>query len=288
MIKVLSTGCGVQSTAIQLMAQHGELPKPDVLIWADTGDEPTDVVAWQKELQRMAEANGMRWVTTKRKGLGVSDAMVDKFNKGSNSDLVTIPAYVRNVDGSPGGPMNRSCTRDWKVKPINAAIKELLGLGKASRWPKYVEAEVWLGISGDEISRMKHSVDPWMRFWHPLVEEPWNATHAPMRAMCITRDDCLSWIKKHGYPEPPRSACWHCPFHSNYEWKRIRDTMPGEWAKAVALDEWLRTRRDDHTIGNINGIAYLHKSMTPLATVELDGIPGQMSFLDECAGVCGV
>ena len=42
----LSLGAGIQSTAMALMAAHGEIdgPMPDVALFADTGEEPEPVL----------------------------------------------------------------------------------------------------------------------------------------------------------------------------------------------------------------------------------------------------
>ena len=42
-LRVLSLGAGVQSTALALMIEKGELPKVDCGIFADTGAEPKNV-----------------------------------------------------------------------------------------------------------------------------------------------------------------------------------------------------------------------------------------------------
>lgn len=276
MIRIQNTGCGVQSTAIQLMSLHGELPKPDAYIFADTGDEPADVYEWA----------GIRWLTVKRNGPTISEHMRERIGGGRRLDK--IPAFAASE--STPSPIVRDCTREWKIKPIEAAVKiQLLGLSKAARWPTSLRVETWLGISGDEMQRMKCSVVPWQRFWHPLIEHPWvdgPVEYASLRHRVITRDDCLAWIKEHGYPEPPRSACVYCPFHSNHEWRRIR-AMPAEWERAVEIDRLLRSGEG----GVIHGMrtpVYLHRSLVPLDQAPIDGIAGQTSFLEECAGVCGV
>lgn len=288
MIRVQNTGCGVQSTAIQLMGLHGELPRPDAYVFADTGDEPDEVYAWAAELRRLAERHGMRWIVARRPGPSISEHMRQRIDAGMRSECVVIPAFA----GAAGAasPLNRSCTRDWKVRPIEMAVKtRLLGLAPGARWPRTLAVETWLGISGDEMERMKCSVAPWQRFWHPLIEEPWTDSSRPVAALrprVLTRDDCLQWIRDHGYPEPPRSACVFCPFHANREWRRIRD-HPATWQRAIAIDRLLRSRPDG-LVGSLRTPAYLHRSLVPLAEAPIDGMAGQSSFLEECAGICGV
>lgn len=38
-MRILSLGAGVQSSTLALMAEHGEIEKPDYAIFADTGWE---------------------------------------------------------------------------------------------------------------------------------------------------------------------------------------------------------------------------------------------------------
>jgi len=46
-LQVLSLGAGVQSSAMLLMACHGEItPRPDVAIFSDTHAEPDAVYKW--------------------------------------------------------------------------------------------------------------------------------------------------------------------------------------------------------------------------------------------------
>jgi len=85
--------------------------------------------------------------------------------------------------------------------------------------------ESWIGISTDEASRMKPSREPWIINKYPLIEHN------------ISREQCVEWMLAEGYPEPPRSACIFCPYHSDEEWKRLRDKEPEEFQRAV---EWER------------------------------------------------
>jgi len=45
-LRVLSLGAGVQSSALALMIEHGEIPMVDCAIFADTGAEPEKVYEW--------------------------------------------------------------------------------------------------------------------------------------------------------------------------------------------------------------------------------------------------
>lgn len=274
MMRVLNLGAGVQSSAILLMACKGELPKPDVALFADTGEEPASVYNWLRDvLMPAASAAGIALETVRE------TARDDNRRR----KIDQIPAFVRDANGG-SAPLARQCTRDWKITPLDRRVKELLGLKKSQRWPKGLAVESWIGISGDEIQRMKHAVDPWRRYWHPLIEEPWGGEKRPAwRNPPIRRADCQTWLVANGYAEAPRSACSFCPFHSDKEWLRLQLHEPDAFAHAVEADRLLRSNSLRH------GAMFVHRSLKPLGSIDftrqqtLDDL-----FGEECGGVCGV
>ena len=50
-LRVLSLGAGVQSSALALMIQKGEVPMVDCAIFSDVGAEPKNVYDWLKYLK---------------------------------------------------------------------------------------------------------------------------------------------------------------------------------------------------------------------------------------------
>jgi hypothetical protein len=101
----------------------------------------------------------------------------------------------------------------------------------------------------------------------------------------MTRADCKIWMTGHGYPEPPRSACIGCPFHSDHEWRNLRDNAPAEWADAVEFDAAIRKT------DGMRGETFLHRSCVPLSEVDLEtaeDVGQQSMFGAECEGMCGV
>lgn len=110
----------------------------------------------------------------------------------------------------------------------------------------------------------------------------------PLLELGLTRADCLHWMAEQGYPVPPRSACIGCPFHSDEEWRDMRDHRPEEWADACSFDARIRNA------GGMRGETFLHRSCVPLAEVDLRTPEerGQLSFIEdwdhECEGMCGL
>jgi hypothetical protein len=106
-----------------------------------------------------------------------------------------------------GGMVNRQCTHDFKLVPIQRKIRELIGLKPRQRGPKLPSVTQWIGISKDEAIRMKPSR-------YPCIVNRW-----PLIEMNVTRSDCLKWRRDRGYPMPPKSECTFCPYHDNAQWR---------------------------------------------------------------------
>jgi len=274
-IHIVSLGAGVQSSTLALMAAKGLVtPMPVAAIFADTQAEPPSVYRWLDWLEKQLSFPVHR-VTAGSLTERITTTRVNrKTGKRYYSNM--IPAFTLNPDGTKG-IVGRSCTSNFKIVPI---MKKARQLGGIKRGQKSVGVVQWIGISLDEVSRMKDSRDPWAESRWPLIE------------MRMNRHDCLRWMKSNGYPTPPRSACSYCPFHSDAEWRRLRAEEPEEFAKAVEVERLLQAAHAAVTTpGKMQGKAYLHESLKPLDTVDFstEEENGQTSlFQNECEGMCGV
>lgn len=272
----LSLGAGVQSSTLALMAAHGLVdPMPDCAIFADTGWEPEavyDHLAW------LSYGRLPFPIYVVKQGDLRSDQIVSFVNgrEGDNGERqVSLPYYVKANGQEREGAIRRQCTSEYKINPIEKKIRELLGLKHRQRWPKERAVVQYYGISLDEIQRCKIEMDPVAK---------WRINRYPLIEQRMTRHDCLQWMERQGFPKPPRSACIGCPFHSNAEWRDMRDNRPVEWADAVTFDAAIRKA------GGMRGDTYLHRDCVPLDEVDLSTAEdaGQLSLLDECEGMCGV
>ena len=266
-LRVISLGAGVQSSVMALMAAKGEVgPMPDCAIFADTQWEPKEVYTHLDWLEAQLPFPVYRVTAGNIRADHVALA------RGKRKPVRFMPLY-----GGGMGMGRRHCTSEYKIQPVRKKIRELLGLRHRQRASKTPVVESWLGISTDEIQRLKESRDKWMVHRWPLIEES------------IARSDCLKWFANH-YPNRvlAKSACVGCPFHSNAEWRRIRDEMPDAWADAIEFDKVIRNAG----IGSAREAQYLHRSSVPLDEVDLltpvDKGQKEFTFLDECDGMCGV
>lgn len=268
---VLNLGAGVQSSTLALMAAAGEItPMPDFAIFADTQAEPKSVYTWLDWLEKQLPFPVHR-VT---RGNMTTDMMAFRTAKdGRVWTKSTIPAFMQAPDGSIG-LLGRSCTADYKIAPILKNLRRLCGI---KRGEKQVQITQFIGISYDEIQRMKPSRDKWTQHRWPLVE------------LEMRRHDCIAWLKQRGFPEPPRSACSYCPFHSNKEWRRLKEHEPEAFTEAVRVEKELQRTKAE--TDNMRSVPWLHRSCVPLEDVDLstEEDAGQLDmFGNECEGLCGV
>lgn len=275
---VLSLGGGVQSSALALMAAKGEIgPMPDFAIFADTQAEPESVYDWMDWLE--GELPYPVYKVTKGsltddtlkphiriRGAKVGDSYLKRY----------IPAFGIMPSGEVVAALGRKCTADYKIAPIQKKIKELCGI---KRGQKNITVTQWIGISWDEIQRMKPCQLKWMQNRWPLIEKQ------------ITREKCIKWMLDNGYKEPPRSACFYCPFHTDKEWRRLRDEEPEEFNKAVEFDIKIRRAHKKHD-KNLKMEVFLHRSCKALSDIDFDNDidkgQGIFDFQNECEGMCGV
>lgn len=267
-MRVLSLGAGTQSSALLLLLDR----EPDrvggpaeLAVFADTGDEPAEVYRWLDVLRGAVKIP----IVVARKGCLSEDQIA--LRTGARSPWYAVGPGKQSPTGLAYWALPRNCTRDYKITPIQQAIRERLGYKPRQRVREKVTQLI--GISSDEAHRMKPSREAWITNAWPLVDLGWK------------RGDCRRYVEATGLGTPPRSACVMCPFHSDAEWLRIRDGDPAGWAKAVEFDR--RLREVAPSMG-LTSKPYLHASRLPLAEVPLRH-DGQGSLWgNECEGVCGV
>lgn len=268
----LSLGAGVQSSTLALMYALGELkPMPKAAIFADTQAEPHSVYVW---LEWLKEQLPYPVYTVTRGSLADAEMQIKTSKKtGKKYRKTLIPAFAKNNDGTIG-ILGRACTRDYKIDVIRKQLKMLEQVPRGCKEEKLVQV---IGISTDEFKRMKPSRDKWWVARFPLIESR------------VSRKSCLDWMEKKGFPLPPRSACVFCPFHSDLEWRRLKNEEPEEFANAVEFEKRIQ-KADEHN-ETMRAKPFLHNSCIPLSEIDFrnDIDKGQQLLWDEeCEGMCGI
>jgi hypothetical protein len=302
-VHVLSLGAGVQSTTMLLMAAYGEIePKPDFVIFADTGWEPKKVYQHLEWLKSEVDRFGIEIITTNNGN--IRDDILKAVNGERFASLPffvisEVPIYEGEEDINPNqltmfdldillddfdketnvkriirwevrrGMVRRQCTNEYKLKCIKKKIRDLLEYEPFQRIKEKVI--MWKGISTDEIQRMDSSRDKWIEFRYPLIEKN------------MSRLDCLKWMQDKGYPLPPKSSCIGCPFHNDRMWLDMKMNDPESWNDAIEIDRAIRH------LPRFKGQAFLHSSLKPLEEVDFGESQLELDlFTNECYGVCGV
>lgn len=267
--KIISLGAGVQSSAMVMMAARGVFGEdyPKVAVFADTGWEPSGVYAHLDWLENEAGKYGIKIVRASKGNL-----RDDFFRSVKTGDRVaSIPFFVRNEDGTKG-MLWRQCTSEYKIGVVRKEIRRLLGYQPRSRVKEHVE--LWMGISTDEIQRVKPSQVKFITNKYPLID-------------CgFSRMDCIRWMVDHGYPEPPKSSCIGCPYHNDAHWLDMKENDPQSWEEAVEFDRFVR-----NGLPKVKGEVYLHRSCKSLDEIEFDKKPAYEQldlFNNECEGMCGI
>lgn len=225
-LRAFSYGGGVQSTAALVLAARGEIDFP-LFIFANVGEkaEHPDSLDYVRDVAvPYAEKHGIELVTVHATYKGEPVDLYDRVESGvGDSTSVHIPVFQSRT----GAPSTRRCTYDHKIRPI---YRELRKRGASRTSP----AVVGLGISLDEIHRARRNSSPDMFQEHeyPLID------------LGMRRSECLSLIADEGLPEPGKSSCWFCPFHSRTTWQRLMRERPDLFDKAAELEERMNESRD--------------------------------------------
>lgn len=272
----------MQSTALYLLALDGEIDSFDCAIFADVQEEPESVY---EHLDWLDSLNGPEIIRVTAGKLG------DALDKGTDAKgnsrtdgghYVAIPSFCLNPSGSVGRT-RRQCTGDFKVVPIERAIRrDVFNVEPGRPIPKDSSVMQLMGLSYDEPKRV-------IRVKQRFLAAPKNwLVSFPLWDLEMTRYDCVQYLKDRVPHEVPRSACVFCPFKSDEEWRKLRDTDPAGWARAVEIDKVCRKGT------GLDAQRYLHRSCIPLADVDLrpdDEKTGQKHLFsgwqDECEGYCG-
>lgn len=251
-LRLLSLGAGVQSSTALLLACDGVIPTFDYALFADPGWEPAAVYKQVERLRAEAARHGIPVVR-----LSAGNIRRDALNP--EHRFVSMPLFSLGPNGERG-MARRQCTGEYKIKPLKAEARRLLGFPHPVRVPVGVYAEQAIGISLDEVHRAKDSGVKYLKNVFPLLDLGW------------TREDCRTYLEERGWGNTPRSACVGCPYHRDDTWRTIRDGDPDAWADVIAFDKAIRHGHPHSTAHGqpLRGTFYLHHSRVPLDQADLD------------------
>lgn len=199
-MNVLSFGGGVNSVAVLLLALENN-DFPDLVVFADTGDEEPHTLAVVAHAEILCRQNGVDFVTVRRDGPGIVEW---------HEENRVVPLPHRGF---------RACTGKFKVAPIR---QELRRRGATS-------AVMRIGFATDEAHRVKPSDVQWITHTYPLLDAG------------MSRADCEAIIAAHwDGPPVKKSGCAGCPFIGPRGFLRLARTDRPTFQKWRRLEEACR------------------------------------------------
>jgi len=262
--RVLHLGAGRQSSTIAEMIVEGDLPTVDLVVFADTGDEPPWVYLQVAYLAKRLSSVNIPLHIARATGEYVS--ITDAAQSGKRS--ASFPLYM-GTPGKKSGMLRRQCTNEWKIIPANSVVLDwMLSQGHAKRRSgdgrrrvdRKVYIEQWFGISTDESIRAKERGPKWQKFVYPLID------------LMFSTDACFEYLLSKGLPIPKKSSCIVCPYHDDEYWLDLKNNHSELFGHACLFDSWLRSESAglSVTTGRLKKDAYLHSSCLPLSDVPFD------------------
>ena len=243
MIRSLSWGCGVQSTLLGELSAQGELPRLDVIITADTHFE-------RRRTYEIREFYMERW---RKMGMDVRVVSAGSVKVQGAEEHIHIPFWTDS-----GGPLQRQCTRHFKIVPIKHELRKILGFDVSkSPHPPAESIEQWIGFTLDEYERMERSRVQYLVNRWPFIEQG------------QTRNDCIQYFVDRRLPVPVKSACIGCPYRLPSGWQDLRAGDESEFEEAIEFDE--KNRNNPLAVRNATtkDKLFVYKYVEPLKDADL-------------------
>jgi hypothetical protein len=227
---IVSYGMGVDSTAM-LVGMHARGERPDLVLFADTGDEKPETYAYLATINAWLERVGFPTVTVVKNPRPLSG---DKSLSESCLRLGTLPALAYG---------QHQCSLVWKRDPQIAFVKGAKNLmingqlveghsgwaPAAQAWARDELVTFCIGYdAGPRDSCRSYKAEgkasPGFTNRFPLVEWGWD------------RERCMQEIAAAGLPVPMKSACFHCPASKKSEIDWLAAKHPQLADRAIALE----------------------------------------------------
>jgi hypothetical protein len=231
-MQIWSCGGGTQSGAIASLIASGELPRPDHAFMTDTGREKSGTWPFVHDFIRPTIAKvGLELTIIKTSDFDDTGL----FSKATHD--VLLPGFT-TISGSVG-KLEAWCSGRWK-RDVGERWMRSIGIQTATNW---------IGISTDELRRLRNQHRDWLKLRYPLI---FDVRYTRLR--CVERIRADGWTR-----EIPHSACFMCANQQDDEWLDMQRNFPADFAAACAIEIEIQ-RSDPHF--------WLHPSCVPLSQVD--------------------
>jgi hypothetical protein len=211
---VVAYGMGVDSTAMLVgLQQRGE--RPDLILFADTGDEKPATYAYLPTINAWLASVGFPLVT------------VVKNARPKSGDVSLSAACIRTEVLPALAYGQHQCSIVWKQVPQQNFVKRWAPAQDA--WLAGVDVVTCVGYdAGKQDSCRRYKAEgkaaPGYVNRYPLIEWNWD------------RAECERQIVAAGLPVPVKSACFHCPASKKAEIAQLAKDSPELLARALKME----------------------------------------------------
>lgn len=224
-----------------LVAMHERGIRPDLILFADTGGEKPETLAYLPIINA--------WLT--KVGFPAITIVSYKPKRAPYSTLEQKCLINQTLPSLAFG--KHSCSIVFKADPQNKYLATWTPALEA--WASGQRVIKAIGYdNGEQDCRRRAKADRAVakkdanghvdsvryEYWYPLQE--WE----------IDRVRCLLLIAKAGLPCPMKSACWFCPASKKSEILWLRDTHPDLFQRAIQMEE--RARDGKHGLKTVHGL----------------------------------
>ena len=251
--KFLSYGAGMQTFALLVMAEQGEIDIDEV-VFADTGAEHMETYHHIEEVAKpICNRIGIPFTTVRMQKevddiSGLSEREIDDY-KAMLRDTSSLKSRTERINAHKEyaieheiprrvvsslrdeiiarrrvpsiNPSSRWCTSDAKLIPIHRGFIRL-----EQQKGNYIKpCTALIGLSYEELTRM----------YKPHLTE--YVVEYPLIDKKMTRKDCVAYVERFGYNSPPKSGCYFCPFQGKAQWRSLLHTHPDMYWDAVGMEE---------------------------------------------------
>jgi hypothetical protein len=314
--RVQAYGAGVQSSALMMLwaleepmeradgtTWRGFFPqgRPDLVAFADTGAEPSEIYANVEMARALVEAAGVRFEVVTNGDLanppkastGTQGIFVPLFTVSTEGrwephttpvDPFNLPRWIElrdmldaRADATLQAEFNAIPTEETKVWvppgehgqlrrqcTSRYKIEPIVALSRSLAGNRPIE--MWLALSSDELQRLKTSPSDSMQYYYPLVFDQENAADPEYYEYAhlapVNRSQCAQYLVDLE-TKPAKSACVFCPYRSEWSWARQRADDPVSFEQACQYDERMRDVRPGYKL-------YVHRSRIPLRDVVFE------------------
>ena len=218
---MVAYGGGINSTAMLVgMAERGIIP--DAILFADTGGERPETLAYVAMVSDWCVAHGMPAIVT------VNGAKKYESLEAECLGSETLPSIAYGF---------KRCSLKWKVEPQEQWARRWQPAIDA--WQRGEQVQKAIGYHAGEVHRSVKATDKAYAYRYLLREWGWF------------QEDCVAAVTRAGLPKAGKSACFFCPSSKPREILELQDRHPDLFERALTIE---RKARESGNLQTVKGL----------------------------------